>query len=289
MFTTEFLRPLRAATVALVVAAVLSGPAAAQAPSPSGDPADPVATADPSSPPTATPFAAVPGSSWAVRAYDADTEGLVEPRRNGRVTMELLDGGRLQGETDCGTYLGGYVLDGTGIGLDVIDTGAESCGPRRRDEVVAYVMALEASISWASTPTGLALFDPEGFIRVELEPVTRGGLEGGWLVTAIAASDGELLLVPAGTPVSLDIQEGGRLSGSTGCRLFDGEYLSEADQVLLVPSDTTGLPCEGDQKAVEERLFGALEGVILWERSGDDLRLTDSVGNVLIELVATAG
>jgi heat shock protein HslJ len=213
----------------------------------------------------------------------------VEPRRNALVTLELLVDGRLQGETDCGTYFGGYVLDGAGISLSVIDTGTEPCGSRREAEVVSLIAVLEAAATWEGTATGTVLLDAEGIIRVELEPATQKGLAGAWLATALATPGGVLQAVPPTTPVELAFGAGGGLTGTTGCRLFEGEYLSEADQALLVPTDTTGLPCEGDLQALEERFLEALQAVILWERNGAELRLTDAVGNVLIELIATSG
>lgn len=222
-----------------------------------------------------------------MRAFDAWAEGLVAPRPSSEVTVEFLADGRLEGLTGCGTYFGSYRVEGNDIAFSVTSKGPDPCGPKRIEEAVAFITALEAADTWMATPTGLALLDADGIIRVEVDPVVRAGLAGEWLVTAVARSGGILRATGPDGSASLILGTDGTVQGGTGCRLFEGEYSSEADQVLIVPFESIGLPCKGDERRAERRFLRALERVVFWQRDGAELGLTASDGAVLMELVET--
>lgn len=286
-------RTLRVALLALTLAALSVAPAMAQDPSANpGGVAEPSPSVVPSPAPSATPPLAIadpgPGSSWVVRAYDPWAEGLLEARPKSELTVDLLADGRLQGLTGCGTYFGSYRLDGQDASFSVTTKGPDPCGPKRIEEAVAFIAALESTAAWSTTSTGLELLDGNGTLRMRLDPLAVATLEGEWAVIAVARSDGRLDSLPPDAAVGLTFSADDRLYGSTGCRLLKGEYTSEADQVLILPSRSAGLPCEGDDRKTERRLLRALELVVLWQRDGEALLLTDSAGATLISLVPAA-
>jgi heat shock protein HslJ len=226
-----------------------------------------------------------PEGAFDVRAFDAWAEGLVESRPNTTMTVELLEGGRLEGQTGCGTYFGSYTLDGDDIALGVVSKGPDPCGAKRTEEAVAFSVALAAVSSWVPTSTGLELLDEQGLVRVVLDRPDLAGLTGEWIIKRVARSRGGLAAPPEGSIVVITFDEDGAVGGNTGCRLFGGVYSLEADRATIGPIETLGLPCDGDLRRHERRLLKALDNAILWQREGGSLLLTDGTGGPLMELV----
>jgi heat shock protein HslJ len=225
-----------------------------------------------------------PEGAFDVLAFDAWSEGLVEPRPDTTLTIELLEAGRLEGQTGCGTYFGAYALDGDDLALGVVSKGPDPCGLKRTEEAVAFSIALDAVTSWLPTISGLELLDAGGQVRVVLERSELAGLAGDWVIKRVVRPGGGLKAPPESSSVILDLDADGTLEGSTGCRLIEGFYSTEADRVAIGPLGTVGLPCDGELRRHERRLLDAFDRTILWQRSGSELRLTDGNGTVLMEL-----
>ena len=232
---------------------------------------------------------------WNVLAFDAWNDGLVEPRAGTTLTAVFLTDGRLEGSTGCGTYVGGYSLDGERLGMGIISKGPDPCDVQTTEEAVEYSVALEAVASWrpaadgADGADGAELLDEAGAVRVVLARSGDADVSGDWTATRYARANGKSAEPLADQPIFVTFGEDGRLGGSTGCRLLGGLYSSQADQVVIAPVETAGLPCEGDVKAQERRLLRIFEQVVFWQRQGERLVLADASGAPLLELVAVEG
>jgi heat shock protein HslJ len=141
---------LRATMVLLAVCLLLVPAAAARAQDASPGPAAVAPTTAPSAGPAGSPTSseARPEGTWMATAYDTYGEGLVEPLRDSTLTVSLLPAGRLEGQTGCGTYIGGYTADGESIRLGVISKGSDPCRGRREDE--AFLLLRR----WRRSPAG---------------------------------------------------------------------------------------------------------------------------------------
>jgi heat shock protein HslJ len=285
------------AVCSLVIAAALAlspGVTLAQSPSPPHDAATPSASAAASAasasgaasvpPASPEPDEVQPEGTWQVTAYDAWGDGLVAPLPGSTLTVSLLSQGRLEGQTGCGTYIGGYSVDGQSIRLGVISKGPDPCGERLTDEAFAFSQALGVATSWLASPSGLDLRDQNGQVRVTMVQPGGEGLAGEWLVQRYARPDGTLREVLAGSEVTLSLGEDGRVAGSTGCRIFAGEYEAETDRIVIA-IDVVGLPCEGEERRQDRRIRTLLDEAVRWERVADTVLLRDAAGALLAELV----
>jgi heat shock protein HslJ len=224
--------------------------------------------------------------SWDVMSFDAWGEGLAQPRAGASWTAVFLTDGRLEGSTGCGTYYGGYTMDGERLGMGIISKGPDPCDVQTTEEAVEYSVALESVISWRPVTEGVELLDEAGAVRVLLTRTGDVGVAGDWAVTRYARANGKPAEPLADRPILLTFAEDGSVRGSSGCRLLDGLYSSQADQVVIAPVETTGLPCEGDVRSQERRLLRIFEQVVFWQRQGERLVLADASGAPLLELVA---
>jgi heat shock protein HslJ len=204
--------------------------------------------------------------------------------------VSLLPAGRLEGETACGTYVGGYTVDGARIRLGVVSRGVEPCGRRAEDEAFDLTQALGLATTWTASATGLDLLDDGGSVRVALVPpgAAAAGLTGDWLVRRLSGRGGDLVAPLEGMAVSVAFGPDGRATGSTGCRTFEAGYSVEADRVVIAPIAAVGLPCEGDLRGQDRRVLGLLEEVVEWRRDGERLILAGGSGNVLLEATVSA-
>jgi heat shock protein HslJ len=293
---------VRAALPALIAALAglaLVGPAAAQGASPSSSLAPlPSAASDaspvtrPAASPAMVPVDLRPEGAWSVTALDGPGEGLVDALAGSPLTLWLLPDGRLEGETACGEYVGGYALDGAAINVGVMATGAGSCGSRRREETSRLVQALSAVTSWQPGTGGLLLLDAEGRVRVTLAALADASPVGDWLVRRQAGRDGRLVELPAEGEPAIAFDAAATIAGSTGCRAFSGGYRVETVRILIAPITLVGLPCEGpdgrSRRRQERRLLDLFDQVVTWQRSGTRLELLDAKGAVLLDLEARA-
>jgi len=272
---------------AIVLAACLSavGGSGALARDTSPELAQPSASPEASAAPVAG-ASVRPEGTWTATAYDTWGDGLVEPLKGSRLTVSLLPAGRLEGQTGCGTYVGGYSVDGESIRLGVLSKGSEVCGRKRTEEAFAFSQALAAAATWAPGPSGLELLDERGLVRVVLERPSSGDVSGDWVVRSYARSNGKLTEPLPGTELTAGFDAGGSVAGSTGCRFFDARYVLEADRIVIAPIDRVGLSCEGDEQRQDRRYRRLLGDAVLWQRSGDRLTLSDGNGTPLIELEA---
>ena len=238
--------------------------------------------------PSAVPLDVRPEGSWEVSAYDPWMEGLVEPRANTSLTVSLLTGGRLEGETGCGDYFGGYTIDGERLGLGIISKGYGECGLKRVEEAVAFSVALDAVASWRPGVGGLELLDENGTIRVVLERPLHVDVTGDWLAQRYVRSNGAMTEPLTDAPITLSFHEDGSVGGSSGCRFLEGEYRGEGDNILIGPIDTVGPACKGDERKQERRLFDLFGEIVLWERAADELTFTDAFSGPLLVLAAAA-
>lgn len=279
------------------------GVALAQA-GPSTDPGQllPVGSAAPGRPgapaaatiaPTGSPEVSLgAGGAFVASAYDTWGTGLVEPLQGSRLELSLLSAGRLEGRTGCGTFSGGYTVDGQAIRLGVVNTDTEPCRTRRADEAFGFTQALSAVTLWAAAPDGIELLDDAGLVRVRLQRSGAVSPAGDWLIARYALPDGDLGSAVEGSGAALLLAADGSVSGQTGCRTFEGSYLAESDRIVLAPTVIVGLPCEEDSGPLvrqDRRLLAAFDAVVNWRHQGDRLEMLDGAGAVVLELVARPG
>ena len=233
-----------------------------------------------------------PEGTWVATAYDTWGEGLVAPLRGSTLTVSLLPAGRLEGQTGCGAYLGGYSVDGQAIRLGIISTGSGACRPRLDDEAFGFTQALTAVSAWAPGATGIDLLDAEGRVRVVLERTQEAGVVGTWRVDRLADAAGTLADVPDGAEMRLELADDGSVTGSTACRGLQGDYAVEAERIVIAPLTVIGLPCDGPGqrplRRQESRLLTLLDETVAWRTLAGTLSLVDTSGSVIVELRAEA-
>jgi heat shock protein HslJ len=276
---------MRAAAAGVTALLLLAGAAVAQ------DGSSQTASPPPSEAPALLASPAPVGSAldgnWEVRQFLSRAGEIVEPITPSGLSARLLPDGDLEGETGCESYVGSYQLDGQMISLSVLGRDPRPCASDVKDEAEMFIEALKAVTAWRLAGSGLELLDDTGRVQIGLLPAPIAGPQGEWSVTSFARPNGKLQAAPTDGSMRLVLGADGTARGATGCRLFEGEYMAQSEQMLIVPLDITGLPCRGDVRRSERRLLAAFERVVLWQRDGTTMHFTDGNGQVVMELTAS--
>ena len=202
------------------------------------------------------------------------------------ITLDV-DGNEAGGISACNNYFG-TVDAGTDIATGAVRFdglgGTEmACMPASvMDLERAYLTALGAVESAARdgdqlTLTGAAVELTFATIR----PVPQAELEGTrWLLESLV--EGQSASSVAEQPATLLLDGDGRLTGSTGCRKFVGDYELSDDQVIVdaLASDKRGCPPALDRQDVQV-LATLSEGFDI-AIEGDVLTATGPSGNGLV-------
>lgn len=273
-------RPLIAATTACMLMLAPMGTHAQGSP----EQGSPAPVAEPT--PIATDAPALsPEGSWVVTALDPWQTGLMEPLPGSLLRLSFLDEGRLQGETACGRFTGGWSGEGGELFAGIAPTGFLGCAEEQTGEAIGLNTAIEAVVEWQPDDAGgIELLDASGATRLTLQPLMVGDPAGTWLVLRFRRPNGEWAEPVADGPMMLTLHPDGFLEGGTGCRLLLGGYSYDAGDITIGPFDTEGLPCDGAAGRAERRLLRALGETTTWGQNGDELILSDEERPV-VELI----
>jgi heat shock protein HslJ len=74
----------------------------------------------------------------------------------------------------------------------------------------------------------------------------------------------------------------GTVTGSTGCNRYTASYTLDGEQLEIGHAATTQMACPPPADGIERDYLAALDRVAAWERSGDELVLSDADGKELL-------
>jgi heat shock protein HslJ len=230
--------------------------------------------ADPTPSPSGPPVRAQ--GVWRLESGHS-ASGPIEPAPRAGITLEV-DGDEVRGSAGCNTYGGTVVIDGSSFdagGFAVTEIGCP--GPLVEPET-RYLEALEAVDTAARKGKTLTLTGPgtELVFRV-VPPVDTEPLTGTvWILESLVEGPTLSSTVASAAPARLLLHDDKTFEGTTGCRLFSGNWSVSGDVVGV-----TQLVFEGDCERVPEQdahVAAVLGTGFRAEVDGDRLTLTAEKG-----------
>ena len=216
-------------------------------------------------------------------------DGAIEPVIAGLDPwIEFLRGGRLVGNTGCGSFLGSYqVNDGT-MRIGDVAYRLEGCTESARQQAEAMVAAFDSITDFAVLPAGMALRDEAGTTRLALVPAIDLAART-WTPVAIFDDLGETLYDEERLSTSAVKFQGPSAEGRTICRPFEGDSLSSGLALSTANLSLAGTPCKkGDLQDVEDAFMRALQETSSQALRGSELELKDVNGLTLMRLLPQA-
>ena len=221
---------------------------------------------------------------WVRTQYSDDS--VVQSRNPNQYTLAFMDDGRVAIRADCNTGSATYTTDGTG-GLTIqpgIMTLA-ACPPGSQDTVFLRDLMQTATYVFDGPQLVLNMRLDSG--NMYFSPQSPTALVGPtWRVTGINNGMQAVVSTVSGTQVSMQFADDGRVSGDTGCNLYNGAYTLSGASITFGPMATTRRACASDDaNAQEQQFLTALGNITTYELNGDRLTFRDSAGAMQVTAV----
>lgn len=188
------------------------------------------------------------------------------------ITM-TLDGEQIGGTAACNSYGGQFSLEGSEFSIqDGLAWTEMACMPQEvMDAERGFLEALTRADRLQLTDGGLILtgVDTEmSFKRLPAVP-TAELTETVWVLDGLIQGDAVTSPVQ-GRRATLELEDGGTFTGSTGCRKISGTYQITGAEVQFTQFAAEG-DCGPDLQEQDSKVISALEGGFRVEIDGDRL------------------
>lgn len=158
-----------------------------------------------------------------------------------RITLNIDE--RVRGTSACNSYGGDVAIDEESFRLkDGLEMTLIGCAPKVMDSEELYLDALAAVDTIARDQDTLILSGPDTELRFELlpPPPIAQLTDTPWQLESLIEGAGREGTAKSAAPARLILRSDGKLSGSTGCRDLEGEWIQRGDEILF-----TKLAAEG--------------------------------------------
>lgn len=216
------------------------------------------------------------------RLIAAETAQGEVPIVDGHPITLTIDGSQFDGTAACNHYGGRLAARGGGVAFEDIAMTAMGCEAPVAASEAAYMAALAAVTAIGREGDELVLGGPDTRLRFEPLPAppTAELLDTTWVLETIVA--GEVASSPVGEPATLELRSDGTLTGSTGCRGFDGAWAERRDEILAHTLGMTDNACPADVSQQDAHVVSVIGDGFAPTLEGDRLTLTDPDGSGLV-------
>jgi heat shock protein HslJ len=186
-------------------------------------------------------------------------DGEVPMVKGYRITLNIT-GEQVGGTAACNSYGGDVAIDGHSFrlkgGLQMTEMG---CAPQVHDSEAAYVDALTDIDTIARDADTLTLTGPATELDFELVPPPPVAqlTDTVWHLESLIEGTGPDGTVSSAAPARLVLRRDGTVSGSTGCRSLEGEWIERGDEILFTRLAAEG-QCSADLQEQDGHVVGAL-------------------------------
>ena len=127
-----------------------------------------------------------------------------------------------------------------------------------------FLKAFSGTLNVAVAANSMTLKPANGGEALQFERAPPPRLEGvQWEVTGYNNGRQAVVSPKIGTRLTLAFQDG-RVSGSSGCNRFHGEFKVEGNALKIRPLATTRMACEDELMTQERQFLRALESATTW-------------------------
>jgi len=176
-----------------------------------------------------------------------------------RITLRLFEG-QVGGTSACNSYGGDVEIGGDSFRLeDGLTMTAIGCAPEVMDSESAYITALSASDTIMREGDTLLLTGPDSELHFRLLPAPPIAqlTDTIWHLVSLIEGTGPEAVVISAAPAWLILRSDGTLSGTTGCRQFQGTWVQRGDEILFTRLGADG-HCPAGLRSQDGRVLGVL-------------------------------
>ena len=197
-----------------------------------------------------------------------------------------ITGSTIGGSAACNGYGGEIVMGADGLHLENLMQTEMACAEPAMTAEATYMAALGRvrEIFWDGREL-IARGEGVDLRFAALPPPPTAELVGTtWVLDTILV--GDVAGSPVGDPATLELNEEGTFSGSTGCRAFAGEWTEQGDQIVASSWGLDEETCPADLTSQDDHVVSVIGDGFIPSIEGNLLTLMDPGG---IGLVYRAG
>ncbi len=206
------------------------------------------------------------------------------------MTLNFFDNGKVDGSDGCNQYWSSYTA-GNGI-INISEEMAvteRACPGSIMQQAETFTTALKQAVAYRTENGNLTLRAADGTISAVFRPQSQELRGTSWDVSGYDNGQGTIMRINnSGRKLTANFGTDGRVSGSSGCNSYSGDYTySSADQTLEIGRlMRSAMLCTDENIMQQEGMFiVALQTVNSYHISGNTLTLKAADGGTAVILV----
>jgi heat shock protein HslJ len=228
----------------------------------------------------------IEGSIWQLLEY-RDQSGSIEELPPGVVVTALLWFEDLSGEGACSTYDSSYTLQKEVLIIDEPKMTRRACDSDAQAIDDAFYGNLTQTATYVIDGSVLEFRDVVGepLMTFTKAIIPTDPTIAPWELARIAAADGSMGPVIAGTSPSVQFLRGGRVVGTTGCGWFVGSYTTNDSIMRVSDVSSSEDECTPELQQQAASIVSTFDGVADFQVLPAGLTLSDDSGAASMTLV----
>jgi len=222
-----------------------------------------------------------PQGDWQLVAGTVNGEPVPIPGEH-RITL-TIEGSSIGGSAACNSYGGKLAVQGGRLRIeDLFQTGMACLDEGAMAAEAIYMSGLGVADFIELDGEQLVISGPGVELRFEglAPPPTAELVDTIWLLETFVS--GEAVSAPVGEEAMLELRSDGTLSGSTGCRSFEGTWVEQGDEIVTPSLATTDEACPPELQDADSHVLSVVGDGFRASVEGDRLTLTDDGGLGLV-------
>lgn len=221
-------------------------------------------------------------TQWVLRSYAVNGTLTVVP--DAQFVDANFISSRVSGSAGCNQYDALYRAGGRTLLIGFMTSTQRICDDESNALEQAYLANLTNSRFYNVNGRTLTIRDGNLQVILVYDAAPNNPLLGDWLVLAYNnGSGGVTTPLPDSNPTATFGLR--RMSGTTGCNSFQGDYSLNGDAVVIGPLAQTQMACADDLMAQEQAIVAAFQGVGRVVYRGTQVDLKSLTGATQVQLI----
>lgn len=221
-------------------------------------------------------------TQWVLRSYDVNGTLTVVPDTQ-FVDANFISS-RVSGSAGCNQYDALYRAGGRTLLIGFMTSTSRICDDESNALEQAYLANLTNSRFYNVNGRTLTIRDGSLKVLLVYDAAPNNPLLGDWLILSYNNGTGAVTTpVPDSNPTATFGLR--RLSGTTGCNSFQGDYTLNGDAVVIGPLGRTQMACADPLMAQEQAIVTAFQGVGRVDYQGSRVDLRSLTGALQVQLI----
>jgi heat shock protein HslJ len=185
--------------------------------------------------------------------------------QDGNAVTVRFESGRVHGFSGCNQFMGSYSLEGDKLAVGRLAGTMMACPEPAMAVENRFLASFSGPLKVTVSGDAMSLTPASGGEALQFERAPPPRLEGvKWEVTGYNNGRQAVVGPKTGTRLTLAFQDG-RVSGSSGCNRFHGEFKVDGNALRVGPLATTRMACDESVMTQEQEFLRALESATKWD------------------------